>query len=554
VEQVGIDCVITPSGEFHKFVCFEKVETRAEALSSKKGKARLLLDKCEEVLGVESKPSKEGFERKHQLFREKLQQFSHIGELGPALYFYENPGPGLETAQRAFVEQVPEKKRIDNIAFRVLGADRRLHEHHDVYKALITLNETNAANSCDQKMCSICGSNKYPVGDIPHGMVKRVPAGQSSGCALVSYNKPAFESYGLTGNNNSSVCSHCANAYVEALNWLLSNGTEVSIEAKKKPKKTFIYSNRKRIGDDSALVFWLKNDVETEILDILDTPSEDSINKLINSPFASLPQNSTETQPFYGITLSGAAARIAVRDWIQTCLHDVKQCINQWFQDVRIFKGSSAGNPAQLFYPSIHALVNAFKREGDTNGQIAGRAGTTLWNTAIRGGALPLWILSSILMRLRAEQGKVTAERAALIKLFLVRNNNIKKGESSMERLDEINKDTAYLCGRLFAVLERLQYHSQGDLNAGIGERFFTAASSTPALAFGRLMKLAKQHLTKLMGEKPGLAVNIDKEIQSILADVHSFPITLRLEEQGMFALGYYHQKNDRRADVSVTN
>jgi CRISPR-associated protein Csd1 len=67
-------------------------------------------------------------------------------------------------------------------------------------------------------------------------------------------------------------------------------------------------------------------------------------------------------------------------------------------------------------------------------------------------------------------------------------------------------------------------------------------------------MKLAKQHLTKLMGEKTGLAVNIDKEIQSILADVQSFPITLRLEEQGMFALGYYHQKNDRRADVTITN
>ncbi len=81
-------------------------------------------------------------------------------------------------------------------------------------------------------------------------------------------------------------------------------------------------------------------------------------------------------------------------------------------------------------------------------------------------------------------------------------------------------------------------------MNAGIGERFFSAASTTPSAAFGRLMKLSKQHLSKLKGEKPGLAVNIDKQLQALCSDIESFPTTFRLEDQGAFALGYYHEKS----------
>lgn len=117
-----------------------------------------------------------------------------------------------------------------------------------------------------------------------------------------------------------------------------------------------------------------------------------------------------------------------------------------------------------------------------------------------------------------------------------------------MTTLDESNKNAAYICGRLFAVLESTQYHALGgNLNAGIRERFFSFASTMPSSAFGRLMKLNQHHLAKVRGEKPGLAVNLDKQIQELMSRIEgtSFPIVFSLEEQASFAIGYYHQRQD---------
>ena len=112
------------------------------------------------------------------------------------------------------------------------------------------------------------------------------------------------------------------------------------------------------------------------------------------------------------------------------------------------------------------------------------------------------------------------------------------------EKLNPENKSTAYVSGRIFAVLESVQYAAQGKTNAGIRERFFAAASTTPASAFGRLLKNAQNHLSKLKGDKPGLAVVLDKEIQGLVAKIDELPTIFALEEQGQFAIGYYHQKH----------
>ena len=112
------------------------------------------------------------------------------------------------------------------------------------------------------------------------------------------------------------------------------------------------------------------------------------------------------------------------------------------------------------------------------------------------------------------------------------------------EQLDLENKNPAYICGRIFAVMEGIQRAALGkELNAGIRERFFSAASSSPSPAFGRLMRLSQNHLSKLKQEKPGLAVTLDRELQELCSSIPVFPAILSLEEQGQFALGYYHQK-----------
>lgn len=114
------------------------------------------------------------------------------------------------------------------------------------------------------------------------------------------------------------------------------------------------------------------------------------------------------------------------------------------------------------------------------------------------------------------------------------------------EELDIENSAPAYLCGRLFSLIEGIQRSALGkDINAGVRERFFSAASASPSAAFGRLMRMMQNHLTKIRQDKPGLAIVLDMETTELCSKIKHFPMTLSLEQQGQFALGYYHQKHD---------
>ena len=112
------------------------------------------------------------------------------------------------------------------------------------------------------------------------------------------------------------------------------------------------------------------------------------------------------------------------------------------------------------------------------------------------------------------------------------------------EQNDPNDTSPAIVCGKIFAVMEGIQRAAQGkDLNAGIRERFFSFASTSPAPAFGRLMKLSQNHISKLKHERPGLSVVLDRQLQELCSLLNGFPAIFSLEEQGQFALGYYHQK-----------
>jgi len=172
------------------------------------------------------------------------------------------------------------------------------------------------------------------------------------------------------------------------------------------------------------------------------------------------------------------------------------------------------------------------------------RSAMYLWNAAIKKTAPPLWLLTKVLQRARIDEYGVTSERASLIRLILNRNN---KGGGFMvgEKIENGFRPVAYVCGQIFAKLESIQYAALGDVNSGIREKYFTYAMTSPAAAFGRLFNLHSKHFTKLKNEKPGLAINMDKELQELCKDVdiQSFPAIFSLEEQGQFAIGYYHQR-----------
>lgn len=552
-EPVSIDLVINEDGSFHSFISFEKKMTTAEAITAKKGKARLLLDKPEEVLCYGGEKSV----KKYKLFIEKIKQYEDLKELSPVLIFYgNNKINGLDKALLDFEQSIPEKERNGNIAFRVLNASHRIHEETAVQQKIIEKYESRQESLLAEltKKCSICGKNDYPVIDLPHGMIKRVPDGQTSGCALVSYNENAFESYELKGNNNSSICTNCAKTYVEGLNHLLSNGNPVIVKDKKgKEKESFRYTNRKNFGSDTAMVFWTRENTNIEEIDLLDNPDPQEVSNLIDSVASGNIESSKYTviDQFYSCTISGAAARVAVRDWIETSLDDFRKSIAKWFEDIKISYFDYDSKENKIYYPRLYDLAKCCKNEKNTTDVMLERTASYLWNAAIKNTSLPLWMLNAVLKRARlinTDENKkrydgITRERASLIRLILNRNN---KGGGFMinEKLDLNNDSTAYVCGRIFAVLESIQRVALGkNINAGIRERFFTFASTNPSPAFGRLMKLSQNHISKLRGEKPGLAVVLDKELGELVCKIQLFPVIFSLEEQGQFAIGYYHQK-----------
>ncbi|MDD2734991.1 MAG: type I-C CRISPR-associated protein Cas8c/Csd1 [Desulfuromonadaceae bacterium] len=556
-ETISMELVITPEGFFHGLQLVEDKPTPAEAITAKKGKARLLLDKPEEVLCFGGNASK----KKHQLFLEKIALYKTMDELAPVIAFYENNETGINKALAEFEalsatdDKKVKKRLVGNIGFRLHSESSRVHEKHTVLQAVIDMYEATQREqlAASSKKCSICGKTDYPVEDIPHGMIKKVPDGQTAGCALVSYNENAFESYELKGNNNSSICTNCAKTYVEGLNWLLSSGNEVSVTDKKgKSKPQFRYTNRRNFGSDTAMVFWTRNNQALDEIDLLDTPSAAEVAIMLESLVSGKVTAARYLEPerFYSCTLSGAAARIAVRDWIETSLGEFRISVAQWFRDIAIGKYDFDLKKIHTNYASLYSLARSCQRqrmksdgtyEYDKEDAATARVAVALWKAALHKATIPILILSKALQRARYD---VSAERASLIKLIL--NRNTKGGGSMiMENDVEGKKPIAYICGQIFAKLEHIQYKALGDRNAGIREKYFTYAMTTPAAAFGRLFNLNSKHLTKLKSEQPGTAVNLDKELQTLCGeiDILKFPQQFLLEEQGQFAIGYYHQK-----------
>ena len=562
-EPISMELVISPDGCFQQLLFIDDKQTPAEAITAKKGKARLLLDKPEEVLCYGGDFSK----KKHQLFLDKIKNYQHLQSMAPAIAFYHNKAVGLDKALEQFESiAVTDDKKIKkmisgNIGFRVSTEAIRIHEKPEVLNEIISKYESlqQAQLSGATRQCSVCGNSDYPVEDIPHGIIKKVPDGQPSGCVLVSYNENAFESYELKGNRNSSVCTNCAKTYVEGLNWLLSSGNEIPVANKKgKAKPKFRYTNRRNFGSDTAMVFWTRNNQALDEIDQLEAPTADDVARMIESMASGKERDSRYLEPerFYSCTISGASARIAVRDWIETSLGNFRKSIALWFKDISIEKYDYDLEKTITYYSPLHDLARSCQRKNsdgsyDKDDTSTARVSSSLWKAALQNMPVPLWILTKAIQRARMDKYGVTAERAALIKLIL--NRNIKGGDFMiMESIAQGDRPIAYVCGQIFAKLESIQYAALGDRNTGIREKYFTYAMTSPASAFGRLFNLHSKHFTKLKSEKPGLAITLDKELQELCksVDIQKFPQLFLLEEQGQFAIGYYHQKQAQFAGI----
>jgi CRISPR-associated protein Csd1 len=594
-ETISLVLTINPDGSFVSLQPIERKRTIAEAVQRTSGKdARLLIDNCGYVIGAydpdssafKKKAKEKGESKAHDIFKkdisDKLSLFvSRLGEfnfndieelegLAPVTKFYkDNKEKGIDVAnQKYFLKNISKKDRSGNIAILISGKDRYVHEIDSVYRKIVATYEEKQRSRLSENTtkCSICAREEFPVGDFTHYPIKGVPGDKepAGGRKLISYNgdNNPFESYEMVGNENCMICTNCAKTYVEGLNWLLSDGTRIT---NKKNKEDIIYSHRwprKRSQNykvDTAMVFWTRDNKELPEIDQLEAPNPDDVARLIESIASGAEKDSQYLEPdqFYSFTLSGSAARIAVRDWIETSLHDFRGSIARWFRDIAIAEYDGDLKELKTHYARLYDLARGCQRKNtdgsyDREDSSLARTASYLWNAALKNTSLPLWMLTKVLQRARLDKYGVTADRAALIKLILNRNN---KGGGFMitEKMEEGRKPVAYVCGQIFAKLESTQYAALGDRNAGIRERYFTYAMTSPAAAFGRLFNLNSKHFTKLKSDKPGLAINMDKELQELCKniDINRFPATFTLEEQGQFAIGYYHQRQKQFSGIT---
>lgn len=368
-ETISLVLTIKPDGSFVSLQSIEKKKTMAEAVQRTIGKeARLLIDNCGYVLGVydyestafKKKVQEKGEQKAHEIFKKnvseklslflkRLNEMADLDELEPVFNFYKkNKYKGVDIVnQEYFLNNISKKDRVGNIALLVSGKDKYVHEYDSVYRKITAVYEVKQQEliSRIRKKCAICGEAQFPVGDFTHYPVKGVPGDKepAGGRKLISYNgdNNPFESYGMVGNENCMICTNCAKTYVEGLNWLLSAGTKV---INKKNKEDVIYSNRwprKRsasYGVDTAMVFWTRKNKKLDEIDYLEAPNPDDVGRLIESVASGIERDFRYLEPdqFYSCTLSGSAARITVRDWIETSLFDFRKAIAKWFQDIEI--------------------------------------------------------------------------------------------------------------------------------------------------------------------------------------------------------------------------
>lgn len=528
-EKCSWDIIIDKEGNFLNQIipCNEIIE--AENLTAKKGKARLLLDKPEETLGFDKD--------KHEKYLSKLFEYKDVQELSPVFSFYDKPEE-VEKVRKAFLE-LPQAKQKGNLTFMV--DSERILSNESVRNAIKKKYEEGLSSKKQgDRLCAVCGTNNYPILDEPHGSVK-LPKGQTAGSMLVSYNTNAFESYNLKGNLNSGICTNCARNYIEALQYLAGNGHNITSE---KGETKFKYSNRQKISDDTIALFWTKepNDDIDPFSDICQ-PTEERVRKLFSSIITGDNQrvNSELENYFYCCTMSSAAARIAVRDWMAISVSQYQKNLQQWFNDIATIKDG------ETFYPGINSILNSCikKKTKPTQSDVKAKAriGAILWHAALTNTSLPLMILQSVLTQI--EHDYFSPEKSTVIRLVL--NRNIKKTYYMKKELDEKNESKAYLCGRLFALICQLQYKAQGDVNSSIKDRFFASASSNPSRAMSILLtKYVPVYQKKTKGA-------YTKSITEIASRIEHFPERLTLTERGEFALGYYHQyaykKNENSND-----
>lgn len=364
-----------------------------------------------------------------------------------------------------------------------------------------------------------------------HKTIKGVPGAQSSGAALVSFNAPAFESYGKEQSYNAPVGKYAEFAYTTALNYLLAQ-REYTLQVG--DTKVLFWAESARKEYQESFFFCVDPQKDNQQV------AKDLFNKLSNYQMGELQEiNLDPEQECYLLGLAPNAARLSVRFFYQNSFGKILENLRKHYERMEMVKPSWETRDYLGITDMLQETVNQKAKDKKPVSHMAAMA----LQTILTGARYPFSLYSDTLIRIRAEQGNVTWGRASIVKAYLIHNTQWKEGVNYMG-LNEESNDTAYVLGRLFAVLESIQLDANPGIKATIRDRYFNAACATPASVFPILFKLKNSHIKKLEREKESSKIYYEKLLMSIMEklSLENYPQRLSLEEQGKFILGYYHQ------------
>ncbi|MFA4911111.1 MAG: type I-C CRISPR-associated protein Cas8c/Csd1 [Desulfobacteria bacterium] len=512
------------------------VKCPAMSLGEKKSegvtKSHFLVDSAEVVILFSKTPDDEKILAKHRYFAFLLREAaSAMPELGMLAEKVLKPEV-LDAIRQRLVAQ--KGRPTDKVTFRIGDIfpvdSTRWHEWWRSFRCTLAAAQ-HSSGSSDVMRCFASGMLVEPArihSDKITGLAD--VGGLRAGDVLVGFKQDSFCSFGLEKAFNVAVSDDMAATYCAALNELIrKSGQRVA------GTKVVHWFKGKDIPKDDDPLYWLQEGSGEKELNAQHRAQE-LLNAIRKGAYPDIGENY-----YYALTLSGASGRIMVRDWMEGKFEELVKKIFDWFEDLSIVHRDGKGLAPS---PKFMAVLGATVRELDelTNPFVA-----KMWRVAVRGEIIPEAALAKTFGRVKVDILKdepVSHAGIGLIKAYHVRNNRMKGGNKMAEDikpyLNENHPHPAYQCGRLMAVLAKLQRSALGDVGAGIVQRYYAAASSTPALVLGRLVRTSQAHLNKL---EPGLANWYENIIASIWGHIKDMvPATLTLEEQTLFALGYYQQ------------
>lgn len=363
-----------------------------------------------------------------------------------------------------------------------------------------------------------------------HNKIKGVYGGLATGSVLVGFNNPSENSYGNEQSYNSNISETAMNKYTEALNYLLSS------------------DRHKVLIDDMTVVFWAMDTgeaCENLLMDILlgqsDKMKAEQTERMLAKLFQDAGKGTVggerltldgidENVDFYMMGLKPNSSRLSLKFLVRKKYADILWNIARFQNDLQMGK--------EFHSVSIMRIKRELLSQKSKNEKVNPALLSSLMESMINGTRLPVSLLENVLRRVKADPGdqKVNAVRAGIIKAWI---NRASKKEELKVALDRENYRPAYLCGRLFAVLEKIQQEASGNsLNRTIKDGYFASASARPSMVFPKLIRLSQYHLNKVKSP-----VYFNKLTGEIIGHLDGgFPDTLFLKEQGEFVVGYYQQ------------